>query len=629
MRRRALWLAVLLTGVAFSLRLRGLTASSLWYDETFMLMHLRDGVWAGLWGLLRDDNSLPLYGWSLGVWTSLAGDGEFAARYLSVLLGTVAAPLLMRLSRELVGRDGGGVGLAYATLPIFVYYSQEVRMYALAVPLAAGFAWVGLRLWRTGRGARGYVVLGVALLLAHLYAGLMWLALLAWGLGMSLRPGVRASSKWRMWWRANVWLAASLLPVALWAIWRARMDATATSAIPASALHWLPLTFGVGQYLAFPWAEGFAGIAVLAWGMGAVALWRRNFSGGWWLLVLLVLPVVLLYATTLVKAKWSERYLLPSFGLALVLGVGLGWEVSLRRFKVLGWSLLGAWLALTAPALARQASGMWAVGIRDEWHPRPDFRGVAQYIAAHDRADDVAVVVGGHAAQTLAYYYRGPARIVGLPPHTSVVDTSHPLDLHALTTLERETADAQRVWLVLWQANLVDPTGLVENTLVESCHRLPVTRTFTNVGLLLFDVRSCHPLDQAAHPPHPLVVDFATPIRLLGYDERFVGETWEVDLWWQARGPLPDIYRVYVHLLGPDGSLVTQHDHIAGADAYPTDHWAVGTELRDRFFLHVPGGKCEGCRLRIGLYTDEGRLRTKDGADGVPLPLLQEKEPTP
>ncbi|MFN2108084.1 MAG: hypothetical protein ACK2UI_00355 [Anaerolineae bacterium] len=645
--------AIALIVLAFGLRVWGLTTTSLWYDETFVLYHAQQGVLSGTLGLLREDNALPLHGLLLALWIKVAGSGEFAARYLSVLLGTIAAALLLRLGGVVMGRRYGGWGtaLAYATLPIYVYYTQEVRMYALVIPLAAGFAWMAWRVVERGRGTVAYVILGTAMVMAHLYAGLLWAAMLVWG---SYRLQIRnykleiqnpkSKIENRIWWRANLWLGLMVLPVAAWGLWRARVDATAVSAIPMEALDWIPLLFGVGQYLPAPWAALFVAVTVLALIAALAGLWRtRRVPGVWWLLITLILPVALLLAATFVKAKWSERYLLPSFGLALVVGVGVGWEYGIANWRLqiengkskvehpafsfqhlttyflplASCLLLAVWLTLAAPALARQAQGTWAVGIIDEWHPRPDFRGVARYIEARDAPGDAIVVIGGYAAHTLDYYYNGPAHLFGLPFDTRILDTKHPLDLHALVTLEEQTQGAQRLWLVLWQDTLADPTRLVLSSLIEACHRLPVDAHFTNVGVVLFDLTTCHPLDRLAVPPHPLTADFTEPIRMTGYDLIKIGETWEVDVWWETYGPLPTNYLVFVHLIGSDGTLIAQHDHVAGTDAYSTSQWTVGTALRDRFFLNVPGGTCDQCTLHVGLYTEEGRLPLRDGGDTI------------
>jgi len=163
----------------------------------------------------------------------------------------------------------------------------------------------------------------------------------------------------------------------------------------------------------------------------------------------------------------------------------------------------------------------------------------------------------------------------------------------------------------------------VLSLLVESCRRLPVDAKFTNVGVVLFDLTTCGPLDQLASPPHPLEVDFVEPIQLTGYDVIKTGETWEVDLWWETSGPLPTAYLVFVHLIGPDGTMIAQNDHIAGADAYHTGQWTPGTSLRDRFFLNVPGGVCDQCVLRVGLYTEQGRLPRRNGGDTIVIELTE------
>ncbi len=608
---------LLVCWLAFGLRVYRLDTASLWYDETFMLYHAQQGLWDGVRGLLQEDNALPLYGALLALWVQVAGKSEFAARYLSVVLGTVAVPLALRLGDALSGRRGGGWGaaLALATLPIHVYYAQEVRMYALAVPLATAFAWAAWRITRCGRGVAGFIAFGVAMLLAHLYTALLWAAVLLWGTCLWLIERRRFPA--RPWWQANLGLGIASLPVAAWAWWRAQVDATAVSAIPLDVLKWLPVQFGVGQYLPAPWPAFFLGLVAISLGAACFELVRtRRGDAALWIACVLIAPVALLLMLTQIKAKWDARYLLPSLGLALTVGVGLGWELLSRRWRWAGLMLALAWLALMAAAVERQSQSAWALGIIDEWHPRPDFRGVARYIAAHEAPGDAIVVVGGYAAHTLAYYYTGSAHLSGLPPDVRVADTRHPLDLRALHILEQETAQADRVWLVRWQSHLADPTGVAQGAF-EACRPLPVSESFTNVSLSLYDVRDCRPLDRWAWPPRPLEATFAAPIRLLGYDLRQKGETWELDLWWEAAAPVGDSYLVFTHLLGVEGALIAQHDHIAGSDFYPSGAWTAGVRLRDRFVLHVPGGTCEQCRLEVGLYNERGRLPLSTGGDAV------------
>ena len=683
--------------IAFAIRLWDLNVTSLWYDETFVLVHAREGILQAVAGLFREDNALPLHGLLLAVWIKLVGDYEFTARYLSVLLGTIGAPLVIRLAQAVgtglkrtagsaagksmsgpgdrrtpvrpspttkpaAGRSmsGLGAGLAYAALPILVYYSQEVRMYALAMPLAAGFTWAGWHLL-AGRGRRkhgtevAYVTLGLLMMMAHLFAGLAWVVMGIWGtltLGLTGLPASPAPPRsWKLrlrhtsWWRANILLAILAIPIGIWALWRIQADATAVSAIPSEALRWIPILFGVGQYLTQPWATLFVIVSLGAILVSLIHTLRSGQTGSTlWLLISLTLPIAILFLMTSVKAKWSERYLLSSWGIASVVAIGIGWEhlltcslprrlgpphpsAALQRFipGIVGLLLIASWSALAAPALTRQAEGTWAVALQDEWHPRPDFRGVTRYIEEHDTGEDAIVVVGGYAAVAIDYYYEGPAHLFGIPLGARILDTQNIADLQVLESLQQEAGTRERIWLVLWQDRLADPTNLVQSILVEACHRLPVDAGFTNVGLLLFDIGGCRPLDQLATPVFPLDIPFQAPIHLKGYDLIRQNNMWEVDLWWQTTGTIDEDYVVFVHLVAPDGTMITQHDHIAGDDAYPTSQWRVGTRLRDRFFLEVVDGTCQDCELRIGLYTGERRLLTADGIDAVTL-LLPPRE---
>jgi hypothetical protein len=631
-------ISILLILFTYLLRMWGLISTSLWYDEVFVLTHAQEGPLAAVLGLLKEDNAIPVHGLLAALWLKFAGSGEFPARYLSALLGTVTAPLILRLSGALNREKNGGYwsAVAYATLPIFVYYTQEVRMYALAVPLSAAFAWMGIRLCRTGRNTILYPIVGILMLATHIYTGLLWAVFLIWGFihVISNQPGQRTQGHFRIWLRSNFWLALGSLPVAIWAIWRLNVDATATSTIPFGVIRWIPVTFGIGQYMSSAWAMGFTMTTILSICIGLVILvYYRDFDTILWIVLSLVLPLVLLFFATLVKAKWSDRYLLPSFGLGLVTSVGVGWELlwnssNLNRNALLTWGLriviiglVTFWLAGSLQAIFHQAEGTRAFGIQDEWHPRPDFRGVAEYINAHDASDDVVVVIAGYAAHTLNYYYSGQAKLIGLPMNTQVLNTNQIIDLNALQVLETETQDYNKLWLVLWQQHLSDPINLIESILVASCNRLPVNASFTNIGVLRFDLADCRPLDQAMEPAVLLNLAFNAPIILKGYDINKQNELLEISLWWESTDLLDENYSVFVHLVNGKGKIISQHDHIAGANAYPTNQWQAGTYLRNRFFLEAPGDNGEAYMLHIGLYTDEHRLGLKNGQDSIVIKI--------
>jgi hypothetical protein len=102
------------------------------------------------------------------------------------------------------------------------------------------------------------------------------------------------------------------------------------------------------------------------------------------------------------------------------------------------------------------------------------------------------------------------------------------------------------------------------------------------------------------------------------------GETLAVDVVWQAVATMDVSYTAFVHLLGPDGRVVAQEDHVPGRGARPTTSWLPGEVIVDRFEVALSGELAEGTyTLEVGLYNSNEpgfpRLRLDDGRDAVPL----------
>src|SRR5439155_20847121 len=76
--------------LAFAVRIYRLGAQSLWVDEAFSINGARLGP---LLSGVQDPGQPPLYGVLLALWVPLAGAGEFAARYLSLIAGVAAVAL--------------------------------------------------------------------------------------------------------------------------------------------------------------------------------------------------------------------------------------------------------------------------------------------------------------------------------------------------------------------------------------------------------------------------------------------------------------------------------------------------------------------------------------------------------
>jgi mannosyltransferase len=158
--------------LAFGLRVAGLERQSIWVDEGFSVDFASQtasqmtAMWKarGGFGVISDpqtqqaandplaiavDIHPPLYYLILHEWMLLAGRGEYAVRFPSVIVGTLLVVLLYKLGASLASR---GAGLAAADVgaitPFYVAYSQEARMYApvaLFGGLSLYFTWLIVR----------------------------------------------------------------------------------------------------------------------------------------------------------------------------------------------------------------------------------------------------------------------------------------------------------------------------------------------------------------------------------------------------------------------------------------------------------------------------------------------------
>lgn len=106
------------------------------------------------------------------------------------------------------------------------------------------------------------------------------------------------------------------------------------------------------------------------------------------------------------------------------------------------------------------------------------------------------------------------------------------------------------------------------------------------------------------------------------------GATFTVTLVWRSEAETPVSYRVFVHLLAPEGALVAQSDGEPAAWSRPTTGWLPGEFVVDERTLTLPAEAAPGVyHLWVGLYAPDGtRLLTPAGADAVEVGTVLVKE---
>jgi len=114
----------------------------------------------------------------------------------------------------------------------------------------------------------------------------------------------------------------------------------------------------------------------------------------------------------------------------------------------------------------------------------------------------------------------------------------------------------------------------------------------------------------------PLAFTFGGAVRLEGYSWEAAPDAASatVTLRWRALAGLNADYRIFVHLMAPDGALVAQSDVAPLAGLYPTSVWQPGDIILSEHPLALPTGLSAGrYRLLAGIYTP---------ADGARLPVV-------
>lgn len=102
---------------------------------------------------------------------------------------------------------------------------------------------------------------------------------------------------------------------------------------------------------------------------------------------------------------------------------------------------------------------------------------------------------------------------------------------------------------------------------------------------------------------------FGQQAHLVGYDLddslAFPGGSLSLTLYWQAKGPMVRPFKVFAHLVGPDGRPLAQHDDSPGGGCCPTNTWVEGEIIIDHHPISIGASLVPGTyRLIVGLYDE-------------------------
>ena len=617
-------LLVMLLG--FGLRVYHLGAQELRGDETFgyffSLQTYANIVRATL--ALREPH--PVAGYFIEkLWLTLAGDSEFALRFVSAWWGALAVALLYRLGRRL-GLGAGVSALAallLAVSPYALWHSQDARMYTISLTLTLASTWLAFEAVQCRRWLYwiAYVAVTWLALQTHYFAFFVILAQNTYFICLGLLV-------WRRPARVLEWILAQLslgLLVLPWLILArdtlTRYGGNGDSPAFGPMLIRSFSAFAVGettpveQQVVFAWLAGL----LVAIGVARLVLTTpHRRRAAIFLLLYLFMPLLATWISALRRPIFDERYLIaavPPFYLLLANSIK---SLSARSRPTPKITALNRALApvVASILIVVQAGALLSVG---RYYATPTYSktvGWRQLAASIDRLSaglppEQVRVAQNFPDPTLWYYYRGSVKHIVLPPKA--------LDQEAARREVATIAEAgvRRVILPVQLAPWWDDRGIASEVLAGDYTRVAAN----TVGVW--------PVEVYVRPPEalgPMGGIFANKLVLeaatVEPSQVPAGGLLAVYLRWQ--GPpsmLPGGEKITIQVLDPSNQVVAQTDQPFTADQITNRITSYGILLPEKDL--VPGDY----RVILALYNPEQpgapRLRTTQGADFVPLATVR------
>ena len=593
-----------LTLLALALRVHELARWDLTFDEAASIWIARKPPPQMIGYLLGAFHEHPpFYYLSLWAWTQVAGDGEFALRFLSVGCGVLSVSLIYVWLTRLIGRGAGLIGAFLLALsPFHIYYSQDARMYTLVGALALlsliFFGKIlndGRRRWWAAWGA--ITLIGLS---THYFMGLVNAAETVF-LAVSFRRHGRALKAWL------VLHAGVAVVIGLWLLASPGLQTTLGNMLVEEGrieplirtlrILSFDVIFSPVSRLSHAWL--WAMLVAAAAGLATAIVSRRNparAQAGWLVGALILVPPFLVLLT---PESLAARYILyVLFGYLGALALALTWVG--RRFPLLA---LGLTLVVAGASVSRYEHQFPT--------PKSVYGQVIDTVRSNWQPGDALILNGPWQWVQLAYYWPGDVPMFWLPPQTPP-----PLDpATAAPVLESIAKDFRRAWVIQTAVPLADPDAFVVRWLNE--------RTFLaerGANWMLYYTRHAERMSRAQ--PVGVIVEDMLELReaAVAAGEVEAGDAVLVDLhWWVKRAPGVDLV-ASLALADPNGTIWTERVYQPGAMFAPPETWIDGQEIVDRQALRIPRETLPGdYTLRVNVRRAEsGSALMPPGADGDP-----------
>jgi 4-amino-4-deoxy-L-arabinose transferase-like glycosyltransferase len=653
------WLLVLLILLAFTRLVWRLDAKNLWLDESFSLQRA-ESSWAdlirgiipisdGVHTVRTIDQHPPAFFIPLGLAVRLLGQSEFALRLPSTAAATLFLPICWALARRLARRGSvppaapAFAALLAAVSPFYLWYGQEVRMYAQVGFLALLSLYLLVRWAQAGDrrsqliGLLGYLVVMLALLSSHYYSVLV-LPVQAAVVGARL---IERNRRWALI-AAGVFGVGAVLvflaarPTMMQGGAGSNFASVSPSILGPDLVNAFTLGLSVDLARVWPLDALSAALAIMGavWGLRSRSVIAR---GGWLLPAFVLVPALLLLGLNVLRpAYMNARHMsLISGGYLLLLSAGLAWLWQFRRWAA------GVVMVLLVGGMIYSTVNYYTAPPYD----KGDMAGMGQLLDEKMQPGDLLLIEPSVWGRLFRYYlpmddierWQQAGQLTGwraLPP----LSGSQPREFDDLLASLR--GQYRRIWLARSVPDSEVAASLQRGTFRTQDWGFESPLNYLHLELFQIDPPVIDRLPAAAQPLTD--VTFENGISLRGYE---VGQPFQpgraipITLYWQVAEPSDRRYKYILRWIvrGDDGAehvlATTEKEPYDGL--LPTSVWTPGTTIREYTNILPPADTIPGeSYLSLQMYDAETLQKSPvrsaagvqaDASDGdaVILPLAR------
>ncbi len=626
---------LLLLLFAFALRVIGLDRLSLAYDEAATALMARATpaeIIAFHWDAAFEH--LPVWVLLMHLWSNLAGQSEFALRFLPALAGTLLVAFVWHLAHTIWPDKPrlpflGAIFVALA--PVLVYYSQEARMYTLVVILMLLSLLLMLRLYNESSWnvVIAFWVINWCMLGLH-YVAALGLAIQALVIGLHalfIGPVRRIP-----WLKLLVAYVGAFIPLLLWMNYSPGFRATLEVVMEAAQETtitwqyflgdlWRELSFGAIRWQP-PTAKWGYTLAPLVLAGALIAIARpgrtRTTQIGAWTVVGLSLLPILSGATAL--RTLTPRYILWIAPVCYLLIAYLAATLWHRH-----------WLPGLAVMLLVLGVDLIALQHYFGSYRKSEYQDMTAYLEANGDPDREILLLEAPRQHLLARYYLSPDWAFH-PMPTLPLSAYWPITAPLIVPEEEDQrllawlSTFDGLWVSYSSESEVDQGEFLSKYLTAVAYRQQCTQWL--------DARLCHYVSPQHLTPialNPVPTLFGEELALTNMQASFYpsippATDLMVQLDWTAQQKPTLDYKVSLRLLNADGTTVAQADEYPVGPLLVPTTWNAGDEKPGYSAVslptNLPGGHYQ---LQISLY---------DGSTLAPTPHIEitstpgEKPPT-